>query len=68
MGAEGDSISRGFNLIGDEGAGRLAEVLGQCSALAVLDLGHNGIGAEGAGRLAGGLGQYWGGVYYEWGW
>ena len=32
-------------------------MLGQCSSLTVLKLGHNGIGAEGAGRLAGVLGQ-----------
>ena len=42
---------------GDEGAGRLAGVLGQCSSLAVLNLYGNGIGADGAGRLAGVLGQ-----------
>ena len=35
----------------------LAEVLGQCSSLATLDLGANDIGAEGAGSLAGVLGQ-----------
>ena len=38
--------------IGDEGAGRLAAVLGQCASLDHLNLGGNGIGAEGAGRLA----------------
>ena len=43
--------------IGDEGAGRLAAVLGQCAALAHLSLRANGIGAEGAGRLAAVLGQ-----------
>jgi len=43
--------------IGAEGAGRLAEVLEQCSSLAVLNLAGNLIRAEGAGRLAGGLGQ-----------
>ena len=32
-------------------------MLGQCSSLAVLNLGYNRIGAEGAGRLAGVLGQ-----------
>ena len=36
------------NQIGDEGAGRLAEVLPQCPALSVLDLGGNRIRAEGA--------------------
>ena len=36
--------------IGDEGAGRLAAVLGQCASLAHLDLCNNRIGAEGAGR------------------
>ena len=40
------------NEIGDEGAGRLAAVLGQCASLAHLDLGGNGIGSEGAERLA----------------
>ena len=40
------------NEIGDEGAGRLAAVLGQCASLAHLNLHANGIGAEGAGRLA----------------
>jgi hypothetical protein len=43
--------------IGDEGAGRLAAVLGQCASLAHLDLRGNEIGAEGAGRLAAVLGQ-----------
>ena len=44
------SLSR--NGIGDEGAGRLAAVLGQCASLAHLNLCVNGIGAEGAERLA----------------
>ena len=35
----------------------LSGVLGQCSALATLDLSRNDIGDEGAGRLAGVLGQ-----------
>ena len=43
--------------ISDEGAGRLAAVLGQCASLAHLDLQENGIGDEGAGRLAVVLGQ-----------
>ena len=42
-----------FNLIGVEGAGRLAGVLGGCKALAHLDLSGNQIGDEGQGRLAG---------------
>ena len=33
--------------IGAEGAGRLAVVLGQCSSLAVLNLGYNGIDDDG---------------------
>ena len=47
---------RGLGL-GADGAGRLAGVLGQCAALAHLDLADNYIGADGAGRLAGVLGQ-----------
>ena len=46
-----------YNNIGDEGAGRLAGVLGQCSSLATLNLRYNDIGAEGSTRLAGVLGQ-----------
>ena len=38
--------------IGDEGAGRLAAVLPQCTLRAHLDLGCNIIGDEGAGLLA----------------
>ena len=45
------------NLNGAEGARCLAEVLGQCSSLATLDLSYNDIGAEGARSLAGVLGQ-----------
>ena len=44
-------------MIGSEGAGRLAGMLGQCSSLAVLHLRSNDMAAEGAGRLAGVLGQ-----------
>ena len=44
-------LDLGHNGIGDEGAGRLAAVLGQCASLAHLDLCGNGIGDEGAGRL-----------------
>ena len=44
-------------LVGAEGVGILAEVLGQCSALDMLDLGGNHIEAERAGSLAGALGQ-----------
>ena len=47
----------GGSPIGNEGARRLAGVLGQCSSLTDLNLGGNGIGEEGAGRLAGVLGQ-----------
>eukprot|EP00961_Rhodomonas_salina_P152837 2056960-Rhodomonas_salina.4 len=36
----------------DAGAVRLAEVLGECKALAHLDLSRNRIDAEGAGRVA----------------
>ena len=43
--------------IGARWAGMLAEVLGQCSALTVLNLQHRMIGAEGVGSLAGLLGQ-----------
>lgn len=50
------SRSKGRNGIGDEGAGRLARVLGECNELAYLDLRLNGIGAESVGRLAGVLG------------
>ena len=39
------------NLIGAEGAGRLAAVLVQCPSLANLDLCSNDIGAEGAAAL-----------------
>ena len=45
------------NKIGDEGAGRLEAVLGQCASLAHLILGGNEIEAEGAGRLEAVLGQ-----------
>jgi hypothetical protein len=38
-------------------AGRLAEVLAQCPALALLDLGENNIGPDGPETLAGVLGQ-----------
>eukprot|EP00961_Rhodomonas_salina_P171746 2316076-Rhodomonas_salina.1 len=41
--------------MGAEGVGRL--VLGECKALAHLDLSGNEIGAEGAGVLAGVLGE-----------
>ena len=37
----------GSNRIGDEGAGRLAGVLGQCSSLIKLDLEDNGIDEDG---------------------
>ena len=40
-----------WNEIGDEGAGRLAGVLGQCSSLATLDLGGNFIGHRGIDTL-----------------
>lgn len=40
------------NLILEEGAERLAGVLGGCKTVAHLSLSMNGIGAEGAGRLA----------------
>jgi Ran GTPase-activating protein (RanGAP) involved in mRNA processing and transport len=43
--------------IKDEGAGRLAAALEQCTSLAHLNLSNNFIGAEGAGRLAAVLGQ-----------
>ena len=43
--------------MGAGGVRMLSGVLGQCSALATLDLGYNYIGDEGAGRLAGVLGQ-----------
>ena len=42
------------NSIGNEGAGRLAGMLGQCSSLAELNLVYNDIGNEGARSLAGG--------------
>jgi Ran GTPase-activating protein (RanGAP) involved in mRNA processing and transport len=45
------------NAIGNEGASRLAGVLGLCPALAHVDLSDNRIGADGAGRLAGALAQ-----------
>jgi Ran GTPase-activating protein (RanGAP) involved in mRNA processing and transport len=41
----------GGNLIGDEGAGALAQVLPKCPALSLLVLGGNRIGDEGAGQL-----------------
>ena len=50
-------LDLGWNKIGDEGAGRLAEVLGSMTALTMLGLGSNEIGDEGAGRLAGVLGS-----------
>jgi len=52
-------VSKGTrkDLIGAEGAGRLAGALGECKALSHLDLSENGIGDEGAGRLAGELGE-----------
>ena len=52
-----DHLNLRLNSIGDEGAGRLAGVLGQCRSLAHLDLSLNSIRDEGAGRLAGVLGQ-----------
>jgi len=45
------------NNIRDKGAGILAEVLGQCVALAHLDLMGYKNGADGAERLAGVLSQ-----------
>ena len=44
-------LDRGSNGIGDEGAERLAAVLGQCQSLTHLTLDSNGIGAEGTRRL-----------------
>ena len=44
-------LDLGGNQIGDQGAGRLAEVLPQCRALSELDLSSNEIGAEAADRL-----------------
>ena len=43
--------------MGDEGAGSLTGMLGQCSSLATLILRYNGIGYEGAWSLSGVLGQ-----------
>jgi len=40
-----------INQIGDEGAGRLADVLPQCPALSYLNLSSNEIGADAADRL-----------------
>ena len=45
------------DLVGDEGAGRLAGVLGQYSSITKLNLAGNGIGDDGAGVLAGVLGE-----------
>ena len=45
------------DLVGDEGAGRLAGVLGQYSSITKLNLAGNGIGEDGAGVLAGVLGE-----------
>jgi Ran GTPase-activating protein (RanGAP) involved in mRNA processing and transport len=43
-------LNLGSNQLGDEGAGRLAEVLPQCPALRLLWLRNNWIGGQGAGR------------------
>ena len=50
-------LDLGQNFIGDEGVGRLAAVLAQCTSLAHLELGRNVIEADGAGRLAAVLAQ-----------
>ena len=45
-------LTLSWNAIGDEGAGRLAGVLGQCSSLAHLDLSDHGIREEGRALLS----------------
>eukprot|EP00961_Rhodomonas_salina_P279650 3777614-Rhodomonas_salina.1 len=47
-------------MIGDEGAGRLARVLGECTALESLVLSENNIGDEGVGKLAAALAEWHG--------
>ena len=56
------SLSRlglGKNGIGDEGAGRVAEVLGQCPSLAHLDPVYNDIGGDGAASGSRSVVDFW---------